>query len=578
MSEANEKSDRVMRGVATWCSFYRANPHRFAKDYLNISLKWFQKILLVMMNLSTNFCYIASRGQGKTFLVALFCVIRCILYPGTTVCVASKTRRQANEVVIKIKDIFMPNSSNLRMEISDIKINQYDTTVEFQNGSVIRIVTASDNSRGNRCQILICDEYRMLDQAVVNSVLRKFLTAYRHPGFMDKPEYADYKPEENKEIYMSSAWFENSWSYDLFKSYAANMVTGRTYFTCDLPYQLAIKEKLLSRERVENEMSESTFSDISWLMEMEGLFFSGADGALYSYDEISPSRRIKYAFYPPQLASILSDKRIKIPPKLHNEVRILSADIALMASGGKNNNDATSILINQMQLTDSGRGLKNIVYAENNEGLRTEEQALIIRRLFHFYDCDHLVIDARGVGLPVVDELMDDMYDAELGITYGALSCCNNSDIAARCKVKGAPKKIWAITATQEFNSQCALGLREEFRDGNIRLLISEEEFDEVFSQLSGYSKLSVEERARLKATYINTYLLINELINLEYETKNGVVRVKEKSGMRKDRYSSLSYNIYVAKQIEREYASEKAKKDFQQMIFQFRQPKTGRR
>ena len=99
-----------------------------------------------------------------------------------------------------------------------------------------------------------------------------------------------------------------------------------------------------------------------------------------------------------------------------------------------------------------------------------------------------------------------------------------------------------------------------------------------MFSQLSGYSKLSVEERARLKATYINTYLLINELINLEYETKNGVVRVKEKSGMRKDRYSSLSYNIYVAKQIEREYASEKAKKDFQQMIFQFRQPKTGRR
>lgn len=516
--------------------------------------------------------------QGKTFLVALFCVIRCILYPGTIVCVASRTRRQANEVVIKIKDIFMKNSANLRMEISDIKINQYDTTVEFQNGSVIRIVTASDNSRGNRCNILICDEYRMLDLAVVNNVLRKFLTAYRTPGFMGNPKYADYKPEENKEIYMSSAWFENSWSYDLFKGYAANMVTGRTYFACDLPYQLAIREKLLSRERVENEMSESTFSDISWLMEMEGLFFSGADGALYSYDEISPARRIKYAFYPPQTASILSDKRIKIPPKLHNEVRILSADIALMASGGKNNNDATSIIINQVQLTDAGRSTKNIVYTENNEGLRTEEEALVIRRLFHFYDCDHLVIDARGIGLPVVDALMDDIYDAELGITYGALSCCNNADIAARCKVKGAPKKIWAITATQEFNSQCALSLRQEFRDGNIRLLCSEEEFDETFSQFSGFGKLGVEERAQLRAPYVNTYLLVNELINLEYETKNGVVRVKEKAGMRKDRYSSLSYNIYVANQIEREYASEKAKKSFQQMVFQFRQPNTGRR
>lgn len=531
-----------------------------------------------MMNINTNFCYIASRGQGKTFLVALFCTIRCILYPGTIVCCASKTRRQANEIVTKIKDIFMPNSSNLRMEIEDIKVNQYDTTVEFRNGSVIKVVTAADTARGNRAHILILDEYRMLDQHIVNSVLRKFLIVNRRPGFMDKPEYEDYPTEENKEIYMSSAWFENSWSYELFKSYAANMITGRTYFTCDLPYQLAIRERLLSRERVENEMSESTFSDISWLMEMEGLFFSGADGALYSYDEISPARQIKYAFYPPNTSSAISDKRLRIPPKLHNEVRILSADIALMASSKKNNNDATSIFINQMQLSDSGRSAKNIIYTENHEGLRTEEQALIIRRMFHFYDCDHLVIDARGVGLSTVDALMNDMYDHELGITYGALSCCNNADIAERCKIKGAPKKIWAITATAEFNSQCALALREEFRDGCIRLLCPEDDFDENFSALTGASKITVEEKAKLRAPYINTYLLVNELINLEYETKGGVVRVKERSGMRKDRYSSLSYNIYVSKQIEREHIADKSKKDFQQMMFQFRKPNTKRK
>ena len=43
---ANEKSERIMNGVAYWASFYRCNPHRFAKDYLNINLKLFQKILL----------------------------------------------------------------------------------------------------------------------------------------------------------------------------------------------------------------------------------------------------------------------------------------------------------------------------------------------------------------------------------------------------------------------------------------------------------------------------------------------------------------------------------------------------
>jgi phage terminase large subunit len=41
------------------------------------------------MMVSTNFLYIASRGSGKTWLTALYCVVRCILYPGTKICVAS---------------------------------------------------------------------------------------------------------------------------------------------------------------------------------------------------------------------------------------------------------------------------------------------------------------------------------------------------------------------------------------------------------------------------------------------------------------------------------------------------------
>ena len=59
---ANDKANRIMNGIATWCSYYRANPHRFCKDFLNIDLKLFQKILLFMMNYDTNFMYLASRG------------------------------------------------------------------------------------------------------------------------------------------------------------------------------------------------------------------------------------------------------------------------------------------------------------------------------------------------------------------------------------------------------------------------------------------------------------------------------------------------------------------------------------
>ena len=41
---ATEKSNRILEGVATWAAFYRANPQRFAKDYLHIELKTFQKL------------------------------------------------------------------------------------------------------------------------------------------------------------------------------------------------------------------------------------------------------------------------------------------------------------------------------------------------------------------------------------------------------------------------------------------------------------------------------------------------------------------------------------------------------
>lgn len=57
-----EKSERLLEGVSYWATFYRCNPQRFAKDYLNITLKVFQKILIYMMFASTNFMYFASRG------------------------------------------------------------------------------------------------------------------------------------------------------------------------------------------------------------------------------------------------------------------------------------------------------------------------------------------------------------------------------------------------------------------------------------------------------------------------------------------------------------------------------------
>ncbi len=60
-----DRYTRVLNGAADWGAFYRKNPDRLVEDYLHVSLKLFQKILLIMMFWSTTFVFIACRGRKQ---------------------------------------------------------------------------------------------------------------------------------------------------------------------------------------------------------------------------------------------------------------------------------------------------------------------------------------------------------------------------------------------------------------------------------------------------------------------------------------------------------------------------------
>lgn len=548
---------KITEGAARWCAYYRANPHRFTKDYLHLNLHLFQKILIIMMNWSSTTAFIGSRGIGKSYLSAVFCVIRCILYPGTKICIASGTRGQSINVLEKIMLELKPASPELAAEIDEkqTKINGTNAQIVFKNSSYIKVVTASDSARGNRANLLLLDEFRMIAKDVIDTILRKFLTQKRMPRYEEltkEERKKEYAKEKNKTMYLSSAYFVDHWSYLKCTDTCQFMLNDTKHqFVCGLPYQLSIAEGLLDAETVADEMAETDFNEIKFQMEYEALWYGNTDGSFFDYNSISKNRRIKYPMLPDKLAAKLNNSQnVRIQPKQNGEIRILSADIALMSSR-KNNNDATAIFLNQLLPTKAGRYTSNIVYADACEGLRTDDQALLIRKLFDEYACDYLVLDTSGLGLGVYDCLSRDIVDPETGEMYPAISCCNNAEMAARCAVIGAEKVIWAIKASAQFNSDCAFLLREAFRSGRIRLLATEYDAEESLGELRGYSSLSSAERMQLQLPYIHTTLLIDELTKLQHEESAGKVKIFEKTGMRKDRYSSLSYNYYVAVQIE---------------------------
>ena len=299
-----EKAERLMNGVAYWGAFYRCNPQRFVTDYLNIQLKLFQKILIYMMIVSTHFVYFAARGQGKTWLVALYCVVRCILFPGSKIIIASFRKEQSLEVIQKIEEDFLKlhgwGSANLRAEISFISTGVNKPICEFRNGSWIKTAVASDSARHNRANIIVVDEFRLVSKTIIDTILKKFLTAPRQPGYLSLPEYkGEEYQERNCEMYMTSAYYKEHWCYRKAQSYFVNMLDEtKKYFCVGLPYQISIKEGLLSRAQVQDEMSEEDFDPITWQMEMDCLFQGEAEGAFFKYDDITPRRKIKKAFYP----------------------------------------------------------------------------------------------------------------------------------------------------------------------------------------------------------------------------------------------------------------------------------------
>lgn len=162
-------------------------------------------VLIYMMNICNIFCFCACRGLGKTYLTSVFCCVRAILYPGSKIILASGNKKQAGNVITEKIVELKRQSPALAREIKEIKTQHDNICCVFKNGSIIKVTTSGDSSRGARGNVLVADEFRLIKEKDINFVLKQFLTAPRKPPFMEKEEYKNYPLESNKELYLSSA-------------------------------------------------------------------------------------------------------------------------------------------------------------------------------------------------------------------------------------------------------------------------------------------------------------------------------------------------------------------------------------
>ena len=121
-------------------------------------------------------------------------------------------------------------------------------------------------------------------------------------------------------------------------------------------------------------------------------------------------------------------------------------------------------------------------------------------------------------------------------------------------------KKIFGIMATKQLNSEIGYAMRDTLQKRRIRFLVDEADGRKELSYVKDFDTFSPELKGALRQPYLQSTALVSEMIELEFKIAQdtNLLSLSEKSGMRKDRYSSVSYANYYANILERQLFTKK--------------------
>lgn len=182
----SERKRRICELDAESIAFYRRNPCIAAEDLLGIRLIDSQKYILQMSWNRPHVLWCCSRNFGKSFLGAVFMILKAILYENQAIYIVSSVGDQSKETFSKIEEIVsrIGKTAASIQSLKDIVENETKKStnnktgfqhnpasyhVEFYNGS--EIFTLNGNPDNNRSKFLfyIFIEYSVAQRLLLQS-------------------------------------------------------------------------------------------------------------------------------------------------------------------------------------------------------------------------------------------------------------------------------------------------------------------------------------------------------------------------------------------------------------------------
>ena len=275
--------------------FLRANLGLTVELISGIKLAPFQEITLKgMMNRNFSMC-VWGRGCGKTFIASVFCFLQCIFNPGTKILIAGPTFRTARFIFNNLEKLVETKGAELLAQAFGAKAKRNDQFEwKINGGTITAIPLSGEKIRGFRANILVLDEYLLLPEEIINTVLMPFLVAPQNmkerleireiedklikEGTMKEEDRMIFE-NTSKMIALSSASYTFENLYKTYKDWVNKIYSDEkgeaSYFISQMGYE-ALPVEMIDSTIIE-EAKEGGTSESSFRREYCAEFTDGSD-------------------------------------------------------------------------------------------------------------------------------------------------------------------------------------------------------------------------------------------------------------------------------------------------------------
>lgn len=350
------------------------------------------------------------------------------------------------------------------------------------------------------------------------------------------------------QFYMTSAGQRNSFAYQkLIECFENEIINPKSSFIWGCDYRVPMMHGLLDKTYLNEIKMSATYKDESFAREYLGKWTGGGSDSWFDYDRLQKYRRI------------INPENSQKLKGANNIFYLLSVDVGRITC-----QTVVTVFKVFRHENDFDISLVNIyILGKTEQSKHFSIQALDLKKIIEKFDPLEIVIDGNGLGVGLMDYMVQESYDSISNQYYPAY-CSNNNDDYRQSLYPQAIPKIYVIKANSTLDSKIHGNCYSKVYSGKVSFLAREQEIKNRLLETKKGQKMRIEQRVARILPHELTTRLFEEMANFKLKpTGNGTDIKLEKINARtlSDKFSSFEYGLWRIKEIEDEYFKKRRRK-----------------